>query len=150
MASIKENIQKNIAKYRKSEGLTQKQLASKLGIVPTTVASWEQGKSSPDVDTLIKICEILNTNVTAMYEYEAPEIEKSLSGAVNFLKQMTTDSFKAGTQFASINADEEKLLSAYRLLNAEGKEKALDYIEDLASMDKYKNNNISQMVEKNA
>ena len=32
--TIKKNISKNIAKYRESAGLSQKELANKLGVVP--------------------------------------------------------------------------------------------------------------------
>lgn len=127
MSGIRKNIQKNIAKFRKREGLTQKELAVKLGIAPTNVASWEQGKSSPDIDTLIRICEILNTNLVEMYECKFEFYFNELG-----------------------DHEEAKILHFFRELNEDGKEKALEYIEDLASMSKYKKSNQSQMVDKNA
>lgn len=45
---------------RKKAGLTQGQLAEKLDIGQSTVASWECGKTKPRADTLIKLSGILN------------------------------------------------------------------------------------------
>lgn len=63
---IKENIRVNLKKYRKEEGLTQKQLAQKLNVAPTTLSSWEQGLSSPDMDMLVLICSTLNIGINKM------------------------------------------------------------------------------------
>lgn len=43
--TIKKNISKNIAKYRESAGLSQKELANKLGVVPSRISNWETGAS---------------------------------------------------------------------------------------------------------
>ena len=40
---------------RKAKGLTQKQVAEIIGVVPKTVSKWEKGLSIPDVQMLIKI-----------------------------------------------------------------------------------------------
>lgn len=150
MSTIKQNIQKNIAKIRKLNGLTQKELASKLGISSTNVSSWEQGKSSPDVDTLIEICKILNTSVVEMYGYKAPHPEQSFEGVHKYLVDINNDTFKAGSEFNSLEDDEKKLLSFYNQLNSEGKEKALEYLEDLTQLHKYKKSDFDQMVDENA
>lgn len=63
---IKENIRVNLKKYRKEEGLTQKQLANKLNVAPTTLSSWEQGLSSPNIDMLVLICSTLNIGINKM------------------------------------------------------------------------------------
>ena len=52
MGDIKENISNNIVYYRKKIGLTQSQLAERLGVKTTTVSTWERGASSPDIETL--------------------------------------------------------------------------------------------------
>lgn len=49
MGDIKENISNNIVYYRKKIGLTQSQLAERLGVKTTTVSTWERGASSPDI-----------------------------------------------------------------------------------------------------
>lgn len=66
--TIKKTICKNITKYRKLAGLSQKEFASKLGAPPSRVSSWETGANSTDIDTLFKICEILNVSINDMME----------------------------------------------------------------------------------
>lgn len=68
-ASIKENISKNIAKYRKEKGLSQSALAEMVGAKNlTTVSSWERGISSPDADTIIKLCSLFDITLYDLYE----------------------------------------------------------------------------------
>ena len=64
--TIKKTICRNITKYRKLAGLNQKEFAAKLGAAPSRVSSWETGANSTDIDTLFKICEILNVSINDM------------------------------------------------------------------------------------
>ena len=50
-----------IKSLRKSEGLTQKELAQKLGISFQAVSKWERGDTLPDTGLLLELCDILNT-----------------------------------------------------------------------------------------
>lgn len=64
--TIKKTICKNITKYRKLAGLSQKEFAKKLGAAPSRVSSWETGANSTDIDTLFKICDILDVSINDM------------------------------------------------------------------------------------
>ena len=55
-------IGERLAEIRKDHGDTQQTLARKLNVVKFTVSSWEQGKSEPSHDMLIKICELYNVS----------------------------------------------------------------------------------------
>ena len=46
---------------RKQQGMSQADLASKLGVTQQAVGKWESGKSSPDPATVAKIAELLST-----------------------------------------------------------------------------------------
>lgn len=50
-----------IRSRRKSAGLTQKDLAQKLGISFQAVSKWERGDTLPDTGILLELCDILNT-----------------------------------------------------------------------------------------
>ena len=50
---------KLLCDLRKSKGMTQKQIADKLGVVPNTVTKWETGHGFPDVSTVSALAEIL-------------------------------------------------------------------------------------------
>ena len=65
--TIKKNISKNIGKYREKAGLTQKELANKLGIVPSRISNWETGANCPTIDILFEVCEVLNVSINDIY-----------------------------------------------------------------------------------
>lgn len=53
---------KLLCDLRKAKGMTQKQVAEKLGIVPKTVSKWETGHGFPDVSTLSALADILGVS----------------------------------------------------------------------------------------
>lgn len=47
---------------RKTKGMTQKQVADKLGVLPKTVSKWETGHGFPDVSTVSALADILGVS----------------------------------------------------------------------------------------
>ena len=47
---------------RKAKGMTQKQVAEKLGILPKTVSKWETGHGFPNVSMVSELAEILGVS----------------------------------------------------------------------------------------
>ena len=56
-------VGKFIAETRKSQGLTQRQLADVLSISDKTVSKWECGKGLPEVSLMLPLCGALNITV---------------------------------------------------------------------------------------
>lgn len=56
-------IGKFIASKRKEQGLTQLQLAEKLGITDRAVSKWETGKSLPDASLMPELCKLLKITI---------------------------------------------------------------------------------------
>ena len=52
-------IGKFIAECRKKKNLTQAQLAEKLNITDRAISKWETGKTMPDSDIMLDLCDIL-------------------------------------------------------------------------------------------
>ena len=48
-------IGKSIAKIRKDAGLTQESFAEKYNVTQQTISNWENGRSYPDLDTIVQI-----------------------------------------------------------------------------------------------
>lgn len=65
-----ENIGKFIHELRKTQGITQKQLAEKIGISDKTVSKWENGNGIPDTGLLLPLCEILGISVNELLSCE--------------------------------------------------------------------------------
>ena len=49
------NLAENIKMFRTLKGLTQDELAKKLRVKRSTVSSWENSISNPDIYTLLEI-----------------------------------------------------------------------------------------------
>ncbi|BAK99489.1 putative Xre family DNA-binding protein [Oscillibacter valericigenes Sjm18-20] len=59
-------VGKNIRSLRTAKHMTQDELAEKLFVSRQTVSNYETGKSHPDIDLLVKISEIFDTDVNAL------------------------------------------------------------------------------------
>ena len=68
-----EKTGKLIASKRKEKGLTQEQLAEKLGVTNKAVSKWETGRGMPDLAIIQKLCEILGITVTTLLNGEENE-----------------------------------------------------------------------------
>lgn len=124
MATVKEEIAKNLLFYRKKAGLTQKDLAAKLGVKNTAVSNWESGNNSIDIETLFAACDIFGVTLNDMYgKYSV----KKSSEAV-------------------LTDDEARLLETYRNLNQQGQEYILQTL-DMASKVYIKDDRISNVEE---
>lgn len=53
----------NLRAARASCGLTQKQVAAKLGVVESCYANWEQGRTEPGIEMLRKLSAVLDVNI---------------------------------------------------------------------------------------
>ena len=56
-------IGKNIVKIRKDNNLTQDDLANKYFVTRQTISNWENGKTYPDLETLVKISNDFNISL---------------------------------------------------------------------------------------
>ena len=56
------DIQKRLRDEIKSSNLTQKQIAEKLGINPSTVSKYVRLDKYPSLDTFANLCEILDVS----------------------------------------------------------------------------------------
>lgn len=57
----------NLKRLRKSKKLTQIQLAKKLGVAKTTLASYEQGRRMPDIEIQNKLADIFDVSLDQLH-----------------------------------------------------------------------------------
>lgn len=57
----------NIQKYRKKSGLTQEELAEKLGVTFQAVSKWENAKSAPDIFFLPTMAELFGCHIDELF-----------------------------------------------------------------------------------
>lgn len=81
-------IGKFIASKRKEQGLTQLQLAEKLGITDHAVSKWETGKSLPDASLMPELCKLLKITINDLLCGEVVSVENYNEKAEKALLEM--------------------------------------------------------------
>lgn len=68
-------IANNLVKLRKKNGLSQEELAEKIGVSRQAVSKWERAESSPDTDNLIALAKLYDMPLDDMIKgkYEKSE-----------------------------------------------------------------------------
>ena len=59
-----------IAECRRAKGLTQLQLADRLGITDKAISKWERGIAMPDSSIMLELCDILKISVNELLSGE--------------------------------------------------------------------------------
>ena len=77
-------IANRFVQLRKQSGLSQEQLAEKIGVSRQAVSKWERSEASPDTDNLILLARLYNVSLDELLktddEIPAPEPEPETSG----------------------------------------------------------------------
>lgn len=76
----------NLKAMRKAKGYTQQELAMKLNVVRQTVSKWEKGLSVPDVEILVEIADVLDTDVSVLLGKEVSDEESRDEVALRLAK----------------------------------------------------------------
>ena len=75
-------IANRLVTLRKENGLSQEELAARIGISRQAVSKWERAESSPDTDNLIALAKLYNVSLDALLESSAESQENE-----NFARQ---------------------------------------------------------------
>lgn len=72
------NLGNKIYKIRKDDNLTQEEFAEKYNVTRQTISNWENNKSYPDLETLLKISDDFSVSLDVLLK-EDKEVVKSIS-----------------------------------------------------------------------
>lgn len=61
------SIGRNIRRLRRQGGLTQEQIAKKLGVTCQCVSKWENGTSAPDIERLPEIAAFFGVSIDELF-----------------------------------------------------------------------------------
>ena len=78
---LRDNIKNNLISLRISRNLTQAEIADLVDVKSPTVASWEQGRSLPNLQTLYRLSAYYGVLLEYFYEHgKDEEKEESAKG----------------------------------------------------------------------
>ena len=63
-------FKERLAETRKEKGLTQAELARRLGVTAQAVSKWERGNAYPDIELLDGISTVLDCSLDYLFQYE--------------------------------------------------------------------------------
>ena len=114
---MKLNLGENIRENRRRMGLTQEQLADRLGVSFQSVSRWEKGTTYPDMEKLPEIARLFEVSTDALFGYGEKE-EKSYSEVLAELEDVLA------------SEDEDEICRLFRLVRHEYREDFLcgDYL----------------------
>lgn len=81
---------KTIRKYRKEKGLTQEEMANRLGVTTPAVNKWENENSYPDISLLGPIARLLGISLDTLFSFQ----EELTTEEINNLILETNQKFK--------------------------------------------------------
>ena len=128
----------NILKYRKKSGLSQEELANKLGVTFQAVSKWENAKAAPDVTFLPCMADVFECSIDDLFSYmpkckweefnilpgdSVPEVMKNYlsdqikyqldnNGSTNKFLEIMAENLSGNFELTDENI--ERLLDAYR------------------------------------
>ena len=69
MENINIVLAANILRYRKNSGLSQEELAQKLGVTFQAVSKWENAKAAPDITFLPIMADVFECSIDDLFSY---------------------------------------------------------------------------------
>jgi transcriptional regulator with XRE-family HTH domain len=67
MTDMSNVISKNISRLRKQYGITQEQLAKRLGVSYQAVSKWENGQSCPDIILIPILADVFGITIDELF-----------------------------------------------------------------------------------
>ncbi len=106
-----------IKQLRIKRGLTQDELASRLGVTPQAVSKWENGVTAPDISLLPEISEIFGVTIDELFDLSVAQKMERIESKLDVEEELTNQEFDDIEAFLKAQVDEKaNAPKAYYLL----------------------------------
>lgn len=141
---------------REKAGMTQTELGEKIGVSGVAIMRYEKGTRQPRADQLHRIAAAFGVPLHVLLDESAGdflkqwfeegnkttkipyEIGEKYGISIDIADKIVNDVVWEYREYIdALNDEERQLISEYRALNAEGKVKVLERLEELAQLPKY-------------
>ncbi len=85
------NIGCVIKKYRKELGITQEEMANRLGVTTPAVNKWENGNSKPDIELLSPIARLLNISLDTLLSFQEKLTDAEVEEIIRKMDKMFSE-----------------------------------------------------------
>lgn len=99
---------KKIRQLRFKAGLTQEQLAEKLGIGPQSVSKWENAVAMPDITTLPLLAEIFGVSIDDLFDLTSEQRLNRIENSLDITEELPQDLFREYEDFLKAQLDGEQ------------------------------------------
>ena len=99
---------KKIRQLRFKAGLTQEQLADKLGIGPQSVSKWENAAAMPDITTLPLLAEIFGVTIDDLFDLTAEQRLNRIENRMDAEEELPADVYREFEDFLQTELHDEK------------------------------------------
>ena len=144
---MKETFGQRLQRLRKERNLTQEEVAEKIGITPQGISKWENNLSSPDINILLNLADILGVSVEELLgkEKEKTEVLQDFDYKIAVLK-IVVDSEGDKVKINFPLALGEAVIGTYLKLDLKDEEDALEGIDFEKIFDLVKQGVIGELV----
>ena len=98
---------KKIRQLRFKAGLTQDQLAEKLGISPQSVSKWENAAAMPDITTLPLLAEIFGVTIDDLFDLTTEQRLNRIENRMDAEEELPADVFREFEGFLQAELNDE-------------------------------------------
>ena len=99
---------KKIRQLRFKAGLTQEQLAEKLGIGPQSVSKWENAVAMPDITTLPLLAEVFGVTIDDLFDLTTEQRLNRIENRMDAEEELPADVFREFESFLQTELRDEK------------------------------------------
>lgn len=107
-------ISKNVKYLRNKIGLTQRQLADKIGKTNAAVSEYEKGKATPPIEVALKLCELFDLSLDEFATKDLQKLEIINEGNTAVVKEEVVNYI---TEYRDLQAHLEKQNKTLERLN---------------------------------
>ena len=80
-----------IKKYRKEAGMTQEEMANRLGVTTPAVNKWENSKSKPDIELLAPIARLLDISLDTLLSFHEKLSDTEIEEIIRKMDKMFSE-----------------------------------------------------------
>ena len=80
-----------IKKYRKEAGMTQEEIANRLGVTTPAVNKWENSNSKPDIELLAPIARLLDISLDTLLSYHEYLLDTEIEEIIRKMDRMFSE-----------------------------------------------------------